>query len=55
VFAKEVKDRANVGLDNLYSVPDLPESVGDSSVVKGSNDNTSDSVPNSLSFCLRRP
>jgi hypothetical protein len=55
VFAKEVKDCANVGLDNLYSVLDLPESVGDGSVVEGSDDDALDSVPDSLSFCLRRP
>jgi hypothetical protein len=55
VFAKEVKNRANVSLDNLYLVLDLPKSIGDSSVVKGSNNNALDSIPNSLFFCLQRP
>jgi hypothetical protein len=55
VFAKEVKDRANISLDNLYLVLDLPKSVGDSSIIKRSDNNALDSMPNSLSFCLRRP
>jgi hypothetical protein len=55
VFAKEVKDCANVSLDNLYLVLDLPESVGDGSVIEGSDDNALDSMPNSLFFCPQRP
>jgi hypothetical protein len=55
VFAKEVKDCANIGLDNLYLVLDLSKSVGDSSIIKGSNNNALDSVPNSLFFYLQRP
>jgi hypothetical protein len=55
VFAKEVKDCANISLDNLYLVLDLSKSVEDSSVVKRSDNNTLDSVSNSLFFCLRRP
>jgi hypothetical protein len=55
MFAKEVKDCANISLDNLYLVLDLPKSIEDSSVVKRSNNNALDSVPNSLSFCLQRP
>jgi hypothetical protein len=54
VFAKKVKNCANVSLDNLYLVLDLSKSVEDSSVIKESNNNTLDSMPNSLFFCLQR-